>query len=186
MSMTWSLWSRLARRPATTHLRQVSSAHEEVYHQTYPHDPPPHTIMSTSSGTVILACLFNESLTQLRSKYVQGNTLVQTKKTSRGPLLYVYSAVSAQHGARGSGGQGTYLHRNKHLRGRMRDGYRSGMRFDRAGRNASDHLQGIETYAMSRCLLGGTGPTQLLRRTVTSHGSRCLAICSANPHASFV
>ena len=39
MSMTWRLWSKLAKRPATTQ----------------PHDPPPTTMISTSSGTVMMA-----------------------------------------------------------------------------------------------------------------------------------
>lgn len=38
MSMTWRLWSKLAKRPATTQ----------------PHDPPPTTMISTSSGTVMM------------------------------------------------------------------------------------------------------------------------------------
>ena len=39
---TWRLWSRLAKRPATTH----------------PADPPPHTMISYSSGIVILIVLY--------------------------------------------------------------------------------------------------------------------------------
>lgn len=84
--------------------------------------------------------------------------------------MYIYSRVSAQSAARGSGGQGTRLHRNRHIGGAMGHGTHSGMRFDRAGANVSDPMQGIEGMRGIEALDGDTSQLQLLRRTATSYG----------------
>jgi len=55
ITSTDKLWSRFANRPATTQLRSVNESAEwicSVY--TNPQDPPPTTMISTSSGIVMV------------------------------------------------------------------------------------------------------------------------------------
>lgn len=79
MSMTWRLWSRLARRPATTQ----------------PHEPPPTTMMSTSSGIVILIALTGcEFLITIELE------VEQKRKSRKGRLDKVFERLPAQSDAR--------------------------------------------------------------------------------------